>query len=287
MKRRSLLFVILVFLLCLCSCSGKGASSKFEIQFIDVGQGDSALVECDGHYMLIDGGDTIAGDVVYDVLEEKCVQHLDILAISHLHQDHIGGLPRALSYASNIDLVISNQKESNSAAFKELEKTLIINKAPIRIPQVGQKYKLGSAEVEVIDVAAEENNDSLVLLITFGETRFLFTGDIEQNAQRRIQSKYDDGSGEPFKINLIKIPHHGAPSPGSSRTESGVLIRFIEIFSPDYAIISVGQNNKYGHPSEGTLRLLEQSEAKIYRTDQNGNIYVKSDGKTVSVESQK
>lgn len=93
MRKRLFAFILLaVTLLCLCSCSKKNVDSTFSIHFIDVGQGDSALVECDGHYMLIDGGDKSAEDKVYDTLEKKGIQRLDILAISHLHSDHIGGL---------------------------------------------------------------------------------------------------------------------------------------------------------------------------------------------------
>ena len=274
MRKKTLLFIIIIFILCLCSCSRPGS---FEIQFIDVGQGDSALVECDGHYMLIDGGDKSASQKVYDVLETRGIQHLDILAISHLHQDHIGGLPKALTYASKIDLVLSNSKDSDKDAFKDLENTLLINKASIIIPSIGEKYKLGSAVVEAVDVSAEKENDSLVLLITYGKKRFLFTGDIGEEAQRRIYSRYDDGNNGTYKIDLIKMPHHG----------SDVLIRFIEVFMPDYAIISVGKINNYGQPFEKTLDRLEQAGTTVYRTDQNGDITVKSDGITLNVTTEK
>ena len=119
MKRKSLVLIIICLTLCLCSCSKSRSQSSFTIQFIDVGQGDSALVECDGHYMLIDGGDTMAGDKVTYVLKDNKVQHLDILAISHLHQDHIGGLPEVLKFASKIDLVISNSNNSELPVFAE------------------------------------------------------------------------------------------------------------------------------------------------------------------------
>lgn len=276
-EKKSLLILLLFLILCLCGCSRTKNQSTFTIRFIDVGQGDSALVECDGHYMLIDGGDKTAGDRVYNVLENEGIQHLDILALSHLHQDHIGGLPKVLTYASKIDLVISNSKNSDLPVFNELERQLIINKSTIKIPHVGDKYKLGSADIEVIDTSAEEPNDSLVLLITFGKTRFMFTGDIEEKAQRRIQSKYDNDSNTPYKVNLIKMPHHG----------STVLIHFIEVFKPDYAVISVGNGKQYKHPFVDTLDLLDQAEVKVYRTDENGDIIVKSDGEYLSVETSR
>ena len=99
MRKRIIAFILLLAMgFCLCSCSKENKDSTFSIRFLDVGQGDSALVECDGHYMLIDGGETTAGDKVYNVLEEKGIQKLDILAVSHLHTDHYGGLIKALTY---------------------------------------------------------------------------------------------------------------------------------------------------------------------------------------------
>lgn len=172
--RKRILSIVLVFLLsvCFCGCTDEtpstpAKSSTFSILFIDVGQGDAALVECDGRYMLIDGGDTSAEDKVYEVLEQKGIQHLDILAISHLHSDHIGGLSKALTYASKIDLTISNSDSDkrNREAFRNLEQELGINGATIKVPHTGDKFNLGSAEIEVVDVASENENDSLVLLM--------------------------------------------------------------------------------------------------------------------------
>ena len=282
MRQRFLAFILLLTtLLCLCSCSGENKDSTFSIQFIDVGQGDSALVECDGHYMLIDGGDTNAGQKVYDVLEENGIQKLDILAVSHLHADHIGGLTKALTYASSIGITISNSTYSEKETFRKFEHELGINGSKITVPAPGDKYELGSATVEVVDVSAEEANDSLVLLISYGDTKFLFAGDIEDTAQERIAEKYQNDKDEPYKIDLIKMPHHGS--------YTGTLYRFVRTFMPDYAIISVGAGNIYGHPHRETMDLLDSKtwKPKVYRTDLNGDIIVRSNGKELSVETSK
>lgn len=283
MKKRKLLIILplLILILCLCSCSYKSHNSSFCIQFIDVGQGDAALIECDGHYMLIDGGDKSASDKVYNVLKEQNIQCLDILAISHLHADHIGGLAKALTYATKIGVTISNSDYSETDTFKKLSHELAINGSQITIPSVGDEYKLGSATVEVIDVCADEENDSLVLLITYGNTKFLFTGDIEEDAQTRISEKYQNESDEPYEIDLIKMPHHGS--------YTGTLYQFLRTFMPEYAVISVGAGNNYGHPDEKTLDLLNSKtwKPKIYRTDHDGDIIVQSNGKELSVKTSK
>lgn len=285
-KRLLAIIFVIVTLFYLSACADSKISSTFSIQFIDVGQGDSALIECDGRYMLLDGGPTSSGDKVYQVLEEKGIQHLDVLAFSHLHEDHIGGLIKALRYATKIDKSIGNSDYSNKETFRKFEHELGINGAKITVPHTGDKFKLGSAEIEVVDVSAATDNDSLVLMITYGKTRFLFTGDIEDEAQTRISDKYQNEKDEVYKIDLIKMPHHGSTSPNSVNG-TGSLYRFIRTFMPDYAIITVGTGNPYGHPYRETLDLLDDADVKVYRTDQHGDITVKSDGKRVTVETAK
>lgn len=136
-KRLFALMPVVLLLLCLSAWGFSNNSSTFSIQFIDVGQGDAALLECDGRYMLIDGGDESAGDTVYSVLEEKGIQHLDILAISHMHKDHIGGLVKALTYASQIDKTIANTSYGQTATFRKVEHELSINDAKITVPHTG------------------------------------------------------------------------------------------------------------------------------------------------------
>lgn len=275
LRVKSVIIVLLLWIVfSFCGCGKVSNESTFNIQFIDVGQGDSALVECDGHYMLIDGGDSKAADKVYSVLEEKNIKHLDILVASHLHEDHIGGLWKPLTYASEIDLTLSTSEHSDSEHFSKFSRELGVNGAEITIPTVGDKYKLGSAEIEIIDIGSS-GNESIVMLITYGETTFLFTGDMEHNMEERLCDKYEDE----LPVTLLKVAHHGS--------DTSTSIRFLRMLMPQYAVISVGENNRYGHPHEQTISRLEQADVTYFRTDFDGDISVKSDGKKVTVKTSR
>jgi len=270
MRRKLLIFtVLLVTLLCFSSCSKK----SFSIRFIDVGQGDAALVECNGHYMLIDGGDKKSGEQVGKILKEQNIQKLDRLVISHFHDDHTGGLVEALKDIK-IGLTISNSKEDITG---ELQHRIQKADSEIIVPENGEIYYLEDAKIEVIDVGTGRENDSLILLVTYGKTTFLFTGDMGSQQVRQICNRYED---EIWNVSLLKVGHHGA--------ENSTSENFLKILKPQYALISVGENNKYGHPSSQTLERLEQANVKhIYRTDINGDIIVKSNGKKIEVKCSK
>lgn len=277
--------VCILFGLAGCRISSNSSSNEgkasFSIEFIDVGQGDSALVECDGRFMLIDGGSKKEkkSSIVSEVLKEKKVTQIDILALSHLHEDHIGGLIDGLCDVTDIKEIISN---SNS----EYGETQIYNNLvnfldekygkKINVPPVGKEYNLGEAKIKVLDVSAVYQNDSLVLLVTFKDTKYLFTGDILEQGQIRL---LENCSKDDYDIDVIKMPHHG----DCANLET--LRDLIEKFKPEYAIISVGENNQYSHPSEVTVELLNKKKIKLYRTDFNGNITVSSDGEKITVKT--
>ena len=298
------LILSLVILLGLCGCSKPDSNSTFSIRFLDVGQGDAALVECDGHYMLIDGGggksdaeNKNAGEKVYNALRDNGVKKLDILAISHLHADHIGGLSKglqALEGRNPIGITISNSKTSDTATFRDFEHELYRNESEITIPAPGDVFKLGSATVKVLDTSAEEANDSMILLITYGSTRFLFTGDIERNGQLRVIEELQKDT-EKYGQSLIKMPHHGAYNDDYGLRKNALYLLLRE-YDPNYIVVSVGKNNQYKHPHEETIDMLENLiidvkglnwSSHVFRTDENGDIWVQSNGKDISVRGSK
>lgn len=249
--------------------------SSFSIHYIDVGQADAALVECDGHYMLIDGGNKGDSNVIYSVLKRAAVSRLDIVVGTHAHEDHIGGLPGAFNYTT-ADLTLCPVSEYNSDAFRDFKKYADKNGGGITIPSAGDSYTLGSATVDILAVngGSDPNDTSIVLKITYGSTAFLFTGDAESEAERAILN-----SGVNLSATVLKVSHHG--------NDSGTSSSFLRQVMPQYAVISVGKDNPYGHPKDDTLRLLADADVTVYRTDLNGDIFVTSDGQTVSVSSDK
>lgn len=244
--------------------------STFSIHFIDVGQADAALVECDGHYMLIDGGNKADSNVIYSVLKKDDIKHLDIVVGTHAHEDHIGGIPGAFNYADT-ELTLCATKDYNSNAFTDFKKYADQKGGGIIIPSVGDTYSLGSAGVTILGVnGGEDTNDtSIVLMITYGDTNFLFTGDAERGAEQTILN-----SGADPSATVLKVGHHGS--------DTSTTYPFLREIMPAYAVISVGTDNSYGHPDENTLSRLRDADVKVYRTDLQGDVYCSSDGKTVT-----
>lgn len=243
--------------------------SKLTATFFDVGQGDAALVGCDGHYMLIDGGDTDDSSKMYSALQSNGIDTLDIVVASHAHSDHVGGLAGALNYAS-ADLVLCPVTAYDSDAFADFIKYA----GEITVPDVGDTYTLGDAEVEILGVngGTETNDTSIMLSIEHGENRFIFTGDAEREAEQAVLDNCTD-----LEADVLKIGHHGS--------DTSTSYVWLDAILPEYAVISVGKNNEYGHPTDAVLSRLHDVETKVYRTDLHGDITFISDGENLSVDT--
>jgi len=250
--------------------------SSFAVHYIDVGQADCALVVCDGSYMLIDGGNAEDSDLVFSYLKANGVEHLDYLVATHAHEDHIGGLSGA-AYAATVGTALSPVTEGDTKVFKNLVKSLAAQNVELTVPSPGDTFSLGSAQVEILGPLkdyAETNDTSIVLRIDYGETSFLFTGDMESPAEVDLVE-----AGVDLSATVLKVGHHGS--------SSSTCYRFLREVMPDYAVISVGEGNSYGHPDETVLSRLADADTQVYRTDLHGTVIAESDGTNITFRTEK
>ena len=250
--------------------------STFEVHYLDVGQGDCSLVLCDGHAMLIDGGESSESSKVYAYLKQHGISHLDYMVASHAHSDHIGGLSGALNYAT-VDTAFCPVTDYDSKTFDSMVKYLDKQGIGITVPSAGDEFMLGSAHVQILGPQKnydDPNDTSIVMKVTYGETSFLFTGDAERTAEADILD-----AGYDLSSTVLKVGHHGS--------DTSTSYPFLREIMPEYAVIQVGKDNSYGHPTEDTLSRLRDAEVKVYRNDLQGDIVCSSDGKTVSFTTTK
>ena len=223
--------------------------------------------------MLIDGGDKSASRVIYTYLQKQNLTYLDYVVCTHPDADHVGGLSGALEQAQ-AGTVFCPVDDYDTKAFQNF-KTRVENQGKQLVkPTADTVFSLGSATVTVLAPRedypkSDSNNKSIVLRIVYGATSFLFTGDAEHASESAMCE-----AGVTLKSTVLKVGHHGS--------DTSTSIRFLREVMPQYAVISCGKNNKYGHPTEQTLSRLEQAEVKVFRTDLQGDVICESDGVTVT-----
>ena len=257
------------------SSSKQGEISFFEIHFIDVGQGDCALVLCDGQAMLIDGGEASQSSKVYAYLKAYGIDHLNYIVASHAHADHVGGLSGALNYAT-VDVALCPVLDYDTKTFQSFVKYLTQQNVSITVPRAGDAFKLGGATVQILAPIREyddPNDFSIVMKVIYGETSFLFTGDATRIAEADILD-----AGYDLSTTVLKVGHHGS--------DTSTSYPFLREIMPEYAVISVGKDNEYGHPADNTLSRLQDADVQVLRTDQHGTIICTSNGKDVAFEAE-
>lgn len=283
MKKITILLLILSLLLCGCEMTAQPvqttaapvvAGDDLTVHFIDVGQADAALLECGGEYMLIDGGNKEDGQLVVSYLEQQGVEELSAVVCTHAHEDHVGGLPSVLAVYPT-KAVYAPTKTYSSNIFDDFVYYTDQQGLEITIPQPGDEFTLGGAEITVLGPTqsyADTNNTSIVLKVEYGETSFLFTGDMETTAENDMLDYWGDRVD--WHADVLKVGHHG------SNTSTGY--RFLYEVDPTYGVISVGEGNSYGHPHDEPLSRLQQAGVTLLRTDKLGAVVAVTDGTEVS-----
>jgi len=257
------------------------SAAVLQVAFLDVGQGDAALVQLPGPVnVLIDGGPSGAGPRVLEALEQSGVRKLDWVIGSHPHEDHIGGLMDVLPEVPVARLLDPAFPHTTALYKKYLQ---LIRDKGIRptAARAGQTYDLGSgARLEILapetplltGTESDANNNSIVARLVFGSTRFLFTGDMEEDERARL---LQSASPAQLQADVLKVAHHGS--------HNGTDPDFLRAVQPRYAVISLARNNDYGHPHREPLQMLQSQGVPVLRTDERGTVVFTSDGRTLTL----
>ena len=248
-------------------------TTDLQIHFLDVGQADSILITNNNHSMLIDAGNNEDGKKIVTYLENLGITSLDYVLGTHPHEDHIGGLDDVINNLSVKEIYLP-EATTTTKTFEDVLDAIANKDLSLTVPTIGETFKLGEAEFEVIYTGTgtkDLNEASIILKMIFGNHTYLFTGDTIEEVEKTILS-------ENINVDVLKVAHHG--SKYSSCQE------FLDVATPDYAIISAGEGNSYGHPEEETLNRLKQFTNKIYVTKDLGTIILTSNGSTIEIETK-
>lgn len=254
--------------------TGKGTKSELEVQFIDIGQGDSILLKSGDQTMLVDAGNNEYGEGLVTYLTNQGITKIDYLIGTHPDADHIGGLDIVINKLE-IGKVYMPKKQNNTKTFEDVLRAISKKGLKITSPKVGASFELGSAKVTILGPITsyeDNNNNSIVLKVTHGANSFLLMGDAELEAEEDMVA-----AGEDLSATVLKVGHHGSHS---STSQS-----LLKQVNPTYAVISCATGNSYGHPHKETMTYLNRANVTIYRTDTQQTITMVSNGKTITAKT--
>ncbi len=268
-------FIILTLILCCVPCGHSQTVENVTVHFIDVGQGDSIFIDTAGQDVLIDAGSKTVTQTVLDYLTNLNITHLHLVIATHAHEDHIGGLVGVINSNITIDTVLYNNQTHSSATYTNFVSAAQSHN--LTVAQRGQVFSLtNKSRLFVLNPVqplqfSDQNDNSIVTKLQVVNTTFLFTGDAEEHAEQNmlISSVFS------LKSDVLKIGHHGSYTATSQA--------FLDVVDPEYAIISAGLDNKYGHPHNQTLQKLETKNITTFCTIQSGTIIAQTNGNTITI----
>lgn len=239
-----------------------------EIHFINTGNSDAILIKQGDKSALIDGGDRDDDNQVVSYLKQQGVTELEYVFATHPHADHIGGLDAVVNAITIKNVYVSNG-DADTQVYSDFINSMANKGLNPSVPLLNSEFELGASKFKVLSVANESdpNNNSLVLEYTNGDDKVLLMGDAESNIESRINVS---------DVDLLKVGHHGSDSSSNPS--------FIDKVNPKYAVITVGENNKYGHPHKETMDTLENRSIEVHRNDECGHVVFKSTGEGLIVD---
>ena len=246
-------------------------SGELQVYFLDVGQADAILIRDNDSNMLIDAGNNTDGEKLVSFFDNIGIDSFEYVVATHAHEDHIGGMDDIIENFE-IDNFYMPDVVTTTKTFEEVLDALDNSNLTYDTPEIGYTFNLGEAHFEVIYVGDDENNlndTSIVLQMTFGNVKFLFMGDLQEDKESDLLDKN-------IKSDVLKVGHHGSDTSTSEE--------FLKAVNPKYAVIEVGENNIYNHPSDATLNRLKEKDIDVYRTDLDGTILFRSDGTNITVQ---
>lgn len=259
---------------------GNLTANTLRVSFLDVGQGDSVLVQEGESVLLIDAGDNEHGGWVVSYLKAHGIDKLDYLLLTHPDADHIGGADDVLEQLE-VTQVLMTEVTNDTRSYREVLWEFAAEKSRIRQPEIGEVYDLGKARFKILAPEKEYldesdcNDSSIGIKLIYGENSFLMCGDAEEKSEIAMVKRF----GKELECDVLKCDHHGSYTATSEA--------FLETADPSWAVISCGNGNSYGHPHKEVLERLQESDVQVYRTDKLGTIIIESDGKNLRFGQEK
>lgn len=256
------------------------ADAKASFHIIDVGQGSASLILSDSGNVLVDAGENDQGEKVVSYLKKQGVEKLDYVVATHPHSDHIGGMDVVIKNIPVDNIVMPHLKDSitpTTKSYEDLLKAITEKQVNVIAAQVGQEYPIGSGMLRILGPVGDFddlNDMSAAVKFTFGNSRFLLTGDMEKQAEKALIALDENLSADVFVLG-----HHG------SKTSNTTAL--LERTGAAFFAAQCGYGNDYGHPHAEAVKRVKDSGGTLYRTDYNGNVVFYTDGDQLSVSVQK